>query len=112
MRVSFGACAPSTWRSRSCRRIMPVWMHRGTTSTPRGGSAMARIRLLYVKSYLDRHGKVRHYFRRRGYPTVALPGVPGSPEFMEAYRLASSGERVTRCEISERFGDRTFGALA
>jgi len=72
---------------------------------------MARVKLMYVKSYLDRHGKVRHYFRRRGYPQVSLPGVPGSPEFMEAYRLASGGERVTPHEVNERFGKRTFGAL-
>src|SRR5215468_8450952 len=110
MRGRFGTCATSTWRSTSCRRIVPVWMHRGTTSTQRGGSAMARIRLLYVKSYLDRHGKVRHYFRRRGYPKVALPGVPGSPEFMEAYGLANSGEAKVAHPTSNRFVDRTLGA--
>src|SRR5262249_44223471 len=37
------------------------------------------------KSYINRHGKVDTYFRRRGQPLVRLPGLPGSPEFMAAY---------------------------
>jgi integrase len=49
---------------------------------------MARIRLRYIKEYRDRHGKVRRYLRRRGLPNVALPGDPGSPEFMAAYNAA------------------------
>ena len=57
---------------------------------------MARVRLLYVKSYLDRHGKVRHYFRRKGCPPIALPGIPGSPEFMEAYQAALAGHEIRR----------------
>src|SRR5262249_2642079 len=51
----------------------------------RGGSTMTRIRLDYVHEFLDRHGKVRRYFRRRGFKQVPLPGSPGSPEFMQAY---------------------------
>jgi integrase len=45
--------------------------------------------LRYVKSYLDRHGKSRHYFRRKGYPKVPLP-PPGSPGFMAAYEAANA----------------------
>jgi integrase len=37
---------------------------------------------------VDRHGRVRYYFRRRGHPNVRLPGLPGSPEFMHAYEAA------------------------
>lgn len=51
---------------------------------------------MYVHEYRDRHGKVRRYFRRPGFPPVALPGLPGSPEFMEAYRLASVGFEVPK----------------
>ena len=47
---------------------------------------MTSIRLPYVQEYRDRHGKVRRYFRRPGYKRVALPGTPGSPLFMAAYR--------------------------
>jgi integrase len=49
-------------------------------------------RLPYVLSFTDRRGKRRHYFRRRGHKRVALPGSPGSPEFLRAYELASGGK--------------------
>lgn len=49
---------------------------------------MATIELKWVQAFKDRHGHMRHYFRRPGYKRVALPGLPGSAEFMEAYRLA------------------------
>lgn len=51
---------------------------------------------MYVHEYRDRHGKVRRYFRRPGFPPAALPGLPGSPEFMEAYRFASVGLEVPK----------------
>ena len=46
----------------------------------------------YVKGYVDRYGKPRFYFRRRGSKEVALPGLPWSPEFMQAYELALGGQ--------------------
>jgi integrase len=49
---------------------------------------MASIKLQYVKAYRDRHGRPRHYFRRRGSKPVALPGAPGGADFMEAYAAA------------------------
>jgi integrase len=52
---------------------------------------MTRIRLSYVKEYVDRHGKVRRYFRRPGCKPVALPGQPGSKQFMETYQAALDG---------------------
>jgi hypothetical protein len=52
---------------------------------------MTKIRLDYVQAFVDRHGRVRHYFRRKGYALAALPGHPGSDEFMTAYRLALAG---------------------
>jgi integrase len=45
----------------------------------------------YVHAFTDRHGKARFYFRRRGYQRSALPGLPYSPEFMEAYQQALAG---------------------
>jgi hypothetical protein len=41
--------------------------------------------LPHVNRFTDRHGKVRRYFRRPGHPAVALPGEPGSVEFLTAY---------------------------
>ena len=49
---------------------------------------MARIKLLYVNEFIDRHGKVRYYFRRPSSRSVKLPGLPGSIEFMDAYQAA------------------------
>jgi len=49
---------------------------------------MTRIRLLYVHEYRDRHGHLRRYFRRKGSRPVALPGAPGSTEFMAVYQAA------------------------
>jgi integrase len=49
---------------------------------------MTSLPLRYVQRIRDRHGAIRHYFRRPGYPRVTLPGEPGSPEFMEAYAAA------------------------
>jgi integrase len=57
---------------------------------------MTRIKLKYVHAYRDRWGRVRRYFRRRGYPKVALPGLPGSPEFTDAYRNAIAGAPVAK----------------
>lgn len=47
----------------------------------------------YVKAYTDRHGRRRHYFRRRGFPTIALPGDPGSRQFADAYTAALRNSR-------------------
>lgn len=53
-----------------------------------------RITLDFVNRYRDRHGKWRHYFRRPGQKQVALPGMPGSKEFMAAYEAAAGAEPV------------------
>ena len=56
-----------------------------------------RLKLpLHVHGFVDRHGKPRHYLRRPGSKPVALPGVPYSPEFMEAYQAAMAGVVVGR----------------
>jgi hypothetical protein len=52
---------------------------------------VANIRLKFVKSYVDRHGKVRHYIRKPGCKPIALPGLVGSDEFMRAYGEALAG---------------------
>ena len=50
---------------------------------------MAHLRLHYLQAFVDRRtGAVYHYFRRRGYPRLRLPGLPGSAEFMAAYQEA------------------------
>src|SRR5215831_1567809 len=61
---------------------------------------MASIRLKFVKAYVDRHGKARHYFRQPGRKPLALPGLPGSDEFMAAYGAALAD--TPRVEIAAR----------
>jgi integrase len=46
----------------------------------------------YVQGFIDRHGKPRFYFRRPGFKSVPLPGLPWSPEFMATYETALVGQ--------------------
>jgi integrase len=46
----------------------------------------------YIQQFIDRHGRARFYFRRAGFKTVALSGLPWSPEFMAAYDTARTGQ--------------------
>ncbi|RWR12041.1 tyrosine-type recombinase/integrase [Paenirhodobacter populi] len=48
----------------------------------------------YCQGFEDRHGKVRWYYRRPGFPRVPLPGLPWTPEFMAAYEAAQNGEKL------------------
>jgi integrase len=64
----------------------------------------------YVQGFVDRHGKPRFYFRRAGFKTVALPGLPWSPEFMAVYEVALAGQPAPIA--SERVKHGTIRALA
>jgi enterobacteria phage integrase len=68
---------------------------------------MTMIRLDYVKEYKDKTGKVRRYLRRKGKPSVPLPGLPGSDEFMTAYRAGIAEIAPPKA----RHGDGTVGSL-
>jgi integrase len=58
------------------------------------GSHLMRRPPKYVQGFVDRHGKPRFYFRRAGFKSVPLPGLPWSPEFMETYQAALAGQKV------------------
>jgi len=47
-----------------------------------------RPRYPYVTRGLDRHGRERQYFRRGKGRRIPIPGIIGSPEFVEAYAAA------------------------
>jgi integrase len=66
------------------------------------------LALPYVKSYRDSTGTMRRYFRKRGHKAVALPGVPGSADFMTAYQDALGEPAPQR---GPRQGPGTVGAL-
>lgn len=69
---------------------------------------MAKINLPHVQRFKDRHGKLRHYYRKPGCKRVPLPGVPGSDEFMDAYRMA---ERTTRSAGESQSTPGTISAV-
>ena len=50
-----------------------------------------RVHLKYVSEDIDRHGNVRIYFRRKGQSKIRLLGLPGSEEFLTAYKTALAG---------------------
>lgn len=68
---------------------------------------MTRLRLQYIHEYIDRHGRVRRYVRKGG-KHIPLPGLPGSPEFMEAYQVALG---VKPWPIATRNREGTLAAL-
>jgi hypothetical protein len=43
---------------------------------------MTSIDLKHIHTFRDRHGKLRTYARVPGQKAVALPGIPGSAEYM------------------------------
>jgi integrase len=49
----------------------------------------------YINAYVDRNGKPRFYYRRAGFKSVALPGLPWSSEFMQAYERATAGQPLS-----------------
>ena len=73
---------------------------------------MTRIHLRHVDRFVDRHGHVRHYFRRPGGKRIPLPGLPGSKEFMASYKTALAGEDAPAAEPKTRGQPGTFSRLA
>jgi integrase len=67
-------------------------------------------RLPFLKSYKDRHGKVRHYLRQPGAVAVAIPGEYGSKEFIDAYWDARENA-VPRQIGADRIIPRSVAAL-
>jgi integrase len=64
----------------------------------------------FVHGFIDRHGKPRWYFRRAGFKQVRLPGLPWSPEFMDAYQTAHGTAHRTEINAS-RTAPGTINAL-
>jgi hypothetical protein len=59
----------------------------------------------FVHSIVDRYGRTHHYLRRRGFPSVTLPGPIGSRQFLEAYQAALA-------EASSTVGRAASGTVA
>jgi hypothetical protein len=58
-------------------------------------ACVKKPRYRYVKNYIDNRGLPRLYFRRRGYPTVALPEPVDGPEFKLVYAAALNAPPVS-----------------
>jgi integrase len=65
---------------------------------------MTTLEIPYVQKFTDRHGKVRHYFRRPGFKRVPLPGKVGSPEFRIAYEAALAAPPIKIGEKNSKPG--------
>jgi hypothetical protein len=74
--------------------------HKPASPATIGIAPLANLRLKFVHTFKDRHGAPRHYFRRPGFKVIALPGLPGSTEFMRAYRAALASETAPLVEIA------------
>jgi hypothetical protein len=71
---------------------------------------MTTIKLPFVQAFADRHGRARYYLRKRGIKRVALPGLPGSAEFMAAYAAAMGAEPAKPPIGASRTLPRTINA--
>jgi integrase len=49
----------------------------------------------YVHAFIDRHGKPRFYFRRPGFESKPLHGLPYSSDFMRDYEAALAGQPLS-----------------
>lgn len=75
-------------------------------------STVAKIDLPYVQAFRDRHGRLRHYYRRKGFKRLPLPGTPGSAEFMAAYAEADARAPRPNAEAAKaRVQPRSINAL-
>jgi hypothetical protein len=74
-------------------------------------SDMVAIKLKHVVEDTDRHGNIRHYFRRKGQPKIRLRGIPCSDEFMEAYRAALANAEQTPQQRNMRTAAGSLGYI-
>src|SRR5208337_33037 len=71
-------------------------------------NCLARLKLKWITAFRDRHGHLRHYFRRPGFKRATLPGLPGSAEFMAAYQAALEGHPLPPTQRSSIGEARTI----
>ncbi len=64
---------------------------------------MTFVKFQYITKDRDRHGNLRYYFRRPGKAKIRLRGLPGSEEFMAAYKAAVSNEAPAKVKVEKSF---------
>jgi integrase len=65
---------------------------------------MTLVKFKFITKDRDRHGNLRYYFRRPGKPKIRLRGLPGSEEFLTAYKAAVAGEDPAQASAEKSFG--------
>jgi integrase len=84
------------------------------------GYIMAQIEFKYLHRTKNRHGKYYYSFRKKGHKRMAIPGVPGSAEFVAAYEsalgLSISEKKIKPGSVSALvslfYGSTKFAGLA
>jgi integrase len=66
----------------------------------------------HVQGFIDRWGKPRFYLRRKGFPRTPLPGLPWSPQFMQAYEQAMSAGQQPLAAGADKVKPLSMRALA
>jgi site-specific recombinase XerC len=66
----------------------------------------------YVHAWVDPKGRIYHYFRRRGFQSIKLPGRPFSPEFMAAYQQAMASATPAEIGIKRSVPGSVSAAIA
>ncbi len=74
---------------------------------------MKSDRLPWIKRMVDRHGKLRFYYRRPGFKAAPLPPPFGSPQFLTAYAAAHTAAEAGETKVPSLKGEipRSLGAL-
>jgi integrase len=72
---------------------------------------MIKVRIKYVVEDVDRHGNVRLYLRRPGFPKLRLPGPMGSDQFWLAYNDAFGGEVIAKPVARSKSAEDSFRLL-
>lgn len=81
---------------------------------------MAQIEFKYLHRTKNRHGKYYYSFRKKGHQRMAIPGIPGSAEFVAAYEsalgLSISEKKIKPGSVSALvnlfYGSTKFAGLA
>ncbi len=68
-------------------------MGQGASMMPEG-RPMVWNKPKYIVEDVDRYGKVRIYFRRKGQRKILIEALPDTPEFWEAYSAATQGRSL------------------
>ncbi|HZZ63762.1 MAG TPA: tyrosine-type recombinase/integrase [Roseiarcus sp.] len=72
---------------------------------------MSKIDLKYLSQEIDRHGNVRVYVRRKGL-RIRIEAPPGTPKFMDEYKLALERLNAGKMEPDKRQHVGTVGWLS